>query len=231
MKEMSLCQGRCLSCPYARGSFLEELEAPEREAITKKLRGYSGKKNEVLFREGAPADSLWIIRQGSVKICTYDSEGREQIIAIFSEGETIWVSMFLNAKETTYPYSAICLTDVIVCQILRQDFESAIQDTHTALKIVGLLSNKLHDANERILILSASDPQAKIARLFLYRINHQGGTRVTMKLEDIAAHVSLRPETVSRKLGELCDEGILRKEGQSTFEILDFNELEDIAHR
>lgn len=231
MKPIPLCQGNCAKCDKAHGSFLEELEAPEREAIDQKLRGFYAKKGEVLFREGTPADSLWIIRQGSVKLCTYDSEGREQIIAIFSEGETIWVSMFLGKKETAYPYSAICLNDVIVCQILRQDFEATIQDTHTALKIVGLLSKKLHDANERILILSASDPQAKVARLFLYRINHSGGNRVTMKLEDIAAHVSLRPETVSRKLGELCDEGVLRKEGQSTFEILDFNALEDIAHR
>lgn len=231
MRPIPLCEGKCLNCPRGHDSFLEELEAAEREAISRKLRGYCLKKGELLFQEGAPADSLWIIRQGSVKLSTYDSEGREQIIAIFSEGETIWISMFLDKKDASYPYSAVCLNDVIVCQIFRQDFESSVQDTHTALKIVGLLSKKLHDANERILILSANDPTAKIARLFLYRINHNGGTSITMKLDDIAAHVSLRPETVSRKLGELCDLGVLRKVGQSTFAVLDFSALEEIAHR
>ena len=52
---------------------------------------------------------------------------------------------------------------------------------------------------------------------------------VKLKLEDIAAHVSLRPETVSRKLGELMNEGIIEKVGQSSFRILDFERLVDIS--
>ena len=50
-----------------------------------------------------------------------------------------------------------------------------------------------------------------------------------LKLEDIAAHVSLRPETVSRKLGELLNDKILEKVGQSSFRILNYEKLVHIS--
>lgn len=211
-------------------SFLEELNNDARNAILSKMTFISFSKGEVLFAEGEIADSLYIIRKGNIKLCRYDGDGREQIISIFSPGDTLWISVFLKGKQSViYPYSGVCLDDVIVGKMLREDFESLIQDTHSALEIIGLLSNKLHDANERNLILSVSDPKAKIAKLFLYRLNHISGEIVKLKLEDIAAHVSLRPETVSRKLGELMDEGVIEKVGQSSFKIVNLSRLVEIS--
>jgi CRP/FNR family transcriptional regulator len=210
-------------------SFIEELDDPERQKITEKMMAFSYRKGEAIFSEGEPADSLYVIRKGNVKLCTYDGEGREQIISIFSAGDTLWVSVFLRKSLSTYPYSAVCMDEAVISQIRREDFESLIKDTESAIQIIGLLSNKLHDANERNLILSISDPTAKIARLFLYRLNHISGNIVSMKLEDIAGHVSLRPETVSRKLGELMDQRVIEKVGQSSFKIIDYEKLVQIS--
>lgn len=211
-------------------SFLEELNNDARNDILSRMHFFSLEKGELLFSEGEIADSLYIIRKGNIKLCTYDGEGKEQIVSIFSPGDTLWISVFLKGKtKVIYPYSGVCLDDVVVGKMLREDFESLIHDTHTALEIIGLLSKKLHDANERNLILSVSDPKAKIARLFLYRLNHITGEVVKLKLEDIAAHVSLRPETVSRKLGELMDEQVIQKVGQSSFKITNLPRLVEIS--
>mgnify|MGYP002521088430 CR=1 FL=1 len=217
-------------CAKLHPSFIEELNEDTRKKILDRMIFSTYEKGEALFQEGEKADCLYIIRQGNVKLSTYDGEGKEQIVSIFSPGDTIWVAVFLKEKkESVYPYNGICLDDAVVGKMLREDFESLIQDTHSALEIIALLSKKLSDANERNLILSVSDPKAKIARLFLYRLNHITGDVVKLKLEDIAAHVSLRPETVSRKLGELMNEGIIEKVGQSSFRILDFERLVDIS--
>ncbi|MCI7068516.1 MAG: Crp/Fnr family transcriptional regulator [Mollicutes bacterium] len=216
-------------CAKAHPSFVEELNDEMREKILEKMIFSSYEKGEVLFQEGDKADCLYIIRQGNIKLATYDGEGREQIVSIFSPGDTIWVALFLKGKKDVYPYNGIFLDKAIVGKMARDDFESLIQDTHSALEIIALLSKKLSDANERNLILSVSDPKAKIARLFLYRLNHISGNIVKLKLEDIAAHVSLRPETVSRKLGELLNDKILEKVGQSSFRILNYEKLVHIS--
>ncbi len=211
-------------------SFLEELGDDVRKRILGKMIFTSYEKGEMIFQEGDKANSLYIIRNGNIKLATYDGEGREQIVSIFSPGDTLWISVFLKGKKSiTYPYSGVCLDNVIVGKMLKDDFESLIQDTHSALEIIGLLSKKLHDANERNLMLSVTDPKAKIARLFLYRLNHIKGEVIKLKLEDIAAHVSLRPETVSRKLNEMIDEGIIKKVGQSSFKIMNYQKLVNIS--
>ena len=51
-----------------------------------------------------------------------------------------------------------------------------------------------------------------------------------MKLSDIASAVSLRPETVSRKISELLQDGVLEKKGRSAFRICDFDALVEIVN-
>ncbi len=217
-------------CAKLSPSFLEELGENVRKEILSKMIFTSYEKGEMIFKEGEIANSLYIIRKGNIKLATYDPDGREQIISIFSPGDTLWISVFLKGKKAiVYPYSGVCLDEVIVGKMLKEDFESLIQDTHSAIEIIALLSKKLHDANERNLILSVSDPTTKIARLFLYRLNHINGDIIKLKLEDIAAHVSLRPETVSRKLAELMNEKVIEKVGQSSFKIINFPRLVEIS--
>ena len=112
---------------------------------------------------------------------------------------------------------------------LDRDFEAAISDPAVALRVIRMLSVKLHDSNERNLILSTSDPQARIAAFLLYRQQRTAAKYVTLRLDDIASSVNLRPETVSRKLRELEKDGLIRKTGQSNIELLDFIRLKEMA--
>lgn len=90
-------------CAKAHPSFVEELNEGIREKILEKMIFSSYEKGEVLFQEGDKADCLYIIRQGNIKLATYDGEGREQIVSIFSPGDTIWVALFLKGKKDVYP--------------------------------------------------------------------------------------------------------------------------------
>ena len=85
------------------------------------------------------------------------------------------------------------------------------------------------ESNRHAELLSTSSPKARIAGFLLYRKERTAERAVKLKLEDIAASVSLRPETVSRKLKELEREGIIQKTGQSSIEIINFSELRSIS--
>ena len=53
------------------------------------------------------------------------------------------------------------------------------------------------------MILSAKEPEVRVAKLLLYEVEHVSSPEIDLRLEDIAASLNLRPETVSRKLREM----------------------------
>ena len=65
----------------------------------------------------------------------------------------------------------------------------------------------------------------RIAAFLLYRRKRSGEPCITLRLDDIAGSVGLRPETVSRNIRKLVSEGLIEKVGQSGFRIPDFERL------
>ncbi len=151
-------------------------------------------RGDLLFHEGDRVSSIVIIKQGQVKLSTYEADGRENIIGIFADNDTIWEGVF--SGERTYPYSAVCLTTTYCCFVRRSDVESAI-----------------------------SEPVKRIAAFLIYREKRSNEPYITLRLDDIAGSVGLRPETVSRNIRKLVSEGLIEKVGQSGFRIPDFERL------
>lgn len=189
-------------------------------AIRKKYR-----KGSYLFREGDPCDGIYLLHTGKIKLCTYDSDGREEIVGIFWAGEIIWEGIFIDGSE--YSYDAVCLDTTDCCKIPRQEIESMMEDPHVSLSVIRLLSQKLRAANERVLLLATEDPKARIAGFLLRQSKYARSDTIVMRLEEISASIHLRPETVSRKIKELERDGIITKTGQSSIRILDFQALRD----
>lgn len=189
-------------------------------AIRKKYR-----KGSYLFREGDPCDGIYLLHTGKIKLCTYDSDGREEIVGIFWAGEIIWEGIFIDGSE--YSYDAVCLDTTDCCKIPRQEIESMMEDPHVSLSVIMLLSQKLRAANERVLLLATEDPKARIAGFLLRQSKYARSDTIVMRLEEISASIHLRPETVSRKIKELERDGIITKTGQSSIRILDFQALRD----
>ena len=184
------------------------------------------KKNSYLFREGEEVDSICIIRKGRVKLCRYDSLGREQIITILADHDIIWEGMFLDGS--VYPYSAVCLTNASICQIHRDDFIKVVDNPTAAMNIIILLSKKLHDANERNMLLSTKDPLARLAGFLMYRVDRSATDDIVLKLDDIAASVNLRTETVSRKFKEMEKMGLIQRVGHAKLRVLNRDALREI---
>ena len=206
---------------------LEGLSPEENAFLYSKTINLSFGKGDIVFSSGDPAKYLYLIRRGEVKLVNYDADGREKIVSFFGEGELIWEGIFLQGSRL--PFTGIASNDVELSAIPSNLIEQVLKEGQGAASLLAVLSKKLHDANERNMILSTSEPKAKIARLFVYCSTHSGSYSVKMKLEDIASTISLRPETVSRKLGELTRSGVLEKVGQSTYKIKDFDALLDIS--
>lgn len=213
------CQQRCID----NVTFLTDLTEEKQQKIMQSAVRKKYKKDSYLFMAEDPIDAIYIVHSGKVKLSVCDREGREQIIGVFAERDTIWEGIF--TEESKYSYGAVCMTDVDCCKLYRRDVESIMRDSAVALRVIGLLSRKLSDANERILLLATDSPKARLAGFLLQRSRQLGRDIFVSRLEEIAASIHLRPETVSRKIKEMEREGLIVKSGQSGIQILDSDGL------
>ena len=207
-----------------RNFLLENLPEESRKKLLKNVVYTTIPANKYIFREGQDADYICIIQKGKVKLSHVDAEGRENIIMLLSENDTIWESLFLY--DGKFPYSAVTMTETRLCRIYRENFIHIMDNPQAALEIITMLSRKLHDANERNQLLATQDPAARVAGFLLYHMDRSADDVLNYSLEDIAASICLRPETVSRKLSRFQADGLIVREGRGRLRIVDAPRLQ-----
>ncbi len=221
---MNYCEN-CKDNDICSIPFLDNMPEEQKKYLQERAVKKTYPKKSLLFHEGEHVDSIYIIRKGRVKLTRFDASGNEQIVGIFSDNETIWEGLLM--KGSRFPYSAECLTRSSVCVLKRDEIMNVLNDPYVMFDVLAMLSQKLHDANERILVLSVKEPKNRLAAFLLYRKKRSSEDIMQLTLDNIAASISLRPETVSRKLSELIDEGYIEKVGKSGIRILDYDGLKD----
>ena len=94
-------QGLELACaalaqsPLFHGIADDELTRLAQTMLRRRFR-----RNEVIFHEGDPGDSMHIVVEGRVKITRESTEGEEAIVVILSPGDTFGELVLLDRKST-----------------------------------------------------------------------------------------------------------------------------------
>ena len=104
-------------CPFqeVRAESGLDFEAGTRCMLNGAVQGVTFKHGEILFMQGQPSSCLFAISEGTVKICTHNADGREQIVGLSSPQSLLVGLQSLNHDR--YAYSAIAASDVRACRI------------------------------------------------------------------------------------------------------------------
>lgn len=225
-------QSGCANCKNGKpcataipvfGTLSQELQKSLTEHSVQTTRA----KGSFLFQVGEEVDSVLIIRKGRIKLCKYDAGGNEYILDILHDGDAIWEPLFL--EDTVFPYSAVCLSKVELCEIRKSEFIQLLADRPSiAMNLISLLSLRLRDANEKALLLSINDPKVRLAGFLLDRDIRCVGPDIQLKLEDIAASIGLRPETVSRNMSRFEKAHLIKRLGHGKIMVTDRASLKEI---
>ncbi|OFX07351.1 MAG: Crp/Fnr family transcriptional regulator [Alphaproteobacteria bacterium RIFOXYD12_FULL_60_8] len=111
---------------------------------------------EFIFREGAPADRLYLVRHGSVAV-EINAPGREPtIIKTLGEGELLGWSWIVEPYTWTYDARALNMTRVLslnaVC--LRNKFDINHELAYRFMrKFTAVMADRLHAAHMQIMDL------------------------------------------------------------------------------
>ncbi len=193
---------------FFKGIALNNVKALAEICIPKAME-----KRGILFLEGQEGHSMYILSEGSVQLHKTAPDGREIVIKTIRPGE-IFGEVILF-EQNTYPVSAVVLKKSLVLMLPRLQIECLLANGSFQKDFIGMRIAKQRYLTERILYLTAHDVED---RFFLF-LKEQFGVkeeyRVSMKKKDIAAAIGTIPETFSRLILHLKEEGLITWEGKT----------------
>ena len=173
-------------------------------------------RGETICLEGHAADYVAIIQEGSAKAVRTGADGREQILYLFSEGDFFGERQLLTQQPAAW--TLIALEPVRLCLLSREAFGELLRESpDIALNIIGELGRRLSRLENALVGMGARRAESRLAAVLMefaesYGQPHPEGIQIRMPLsrEGLASYVGMARETVSRKLGQLEDAGLLR---------------------
>jgi CRP/FNR family nitrogen fixation transcriptional regulator len=165
-------------------------------------------RNAEVYGEGEPADYVYKVLSGAVRTYKVLSDGRRQIIEFYLPGDVLG---FDPGEE--HACSAEAITDSQILLVRRTTlFKVAERDASIARCLWALTATELRRSQRHALLLIKS-AQERLAAFLLdmaERLPAKKEVELPMSRQDIADHLGLTIETVSRTLSQLADSSVIQ---------------------
>lgn len=223
------------SCNTSHGShsscinlvpIFNHLEDNQKDEILGLIKSLKVKKGEIIYRAGEVSDSLFIVSSGKIKIYRLSESGKEQLVRILREGEfTGELALFSESIHEAY---AEAMLDTWLCTVRRSDLqELLLKYPSISLKLLNEFSSRLEISEKQTARFATEKVETRIA---LYLIEHAEDRnalqfKLPMSRKDLASYLGTTPETISRKLLELEEAGLIVQKPKSEIEISDLEGL------
>lgn len=189
------------------------LDRTELERFAEVTREKSYPKGSVILFEDDPGDSLFVVRDGRVKVVLIGEDGREVILGVLGPGEYFGELSLIDDR----PRSAhvIAMEDSNLLVLRREDFRRRVESSpNVAWALLTELSRRLRRADDKIGGLVLLDVPGRIARLLLDLAEESGTDAIEKSLthQTIAQMIGASRETVSRAMKEFQDAGWINVE-------------------
>jgi len=173
---------------------------------------------------------LVALKKGRVKVYRLLPTGREVTLYIFGPGDLFGFLPFLDGQA--YPAYAQAMENVEADVMARATLLQVLRsEPELAVTLIGLLGRRLRASFDLIRSLSTPGARARVAHALLNIVPPRGATtargviRLPVSAHEFAGAIGIVPETFSRALTSLVQEGILERIGSGRYRILDLEEL------
>ena len=210
--------------PYFRALAAADLRRVAARAVVRDVR-----RGEHVFEEGAPAQGLFVVMEGRVRLVRIARSGREQVLHSEGPGATLGEVPLLDGGG--YVATAVAAEPARLLYLPRD----AVLDTcrrhpDVALGIIGVLARRVRTFAGLVEQLSLQDLTARTAGFLLSESRAAGGTTFELSAtrDEIAARLGTVRELVSRSFARLRAARVVRIAGRRVT-IIDPRRLAEVA--
>jgi CRP/FNR family transcriptional regulator len=220
---------------------LPQFQALDRDVL-ERLAGISRPRSfsrgEPVFFQGDRSSAFYAVHSGRVRMFRPGPDGREHVVHTVGPGQSFAEAAVFQFD--TYPVSAqAVLPDTRLVAVPSAPFLALFAaEPRLARAMVSSLCQRLLYLVQRVEELSVPSSAARLAR-YVLALPSRASTETTgsslevelpMSKKDLALHLAMTPETLSRHLARWRDAGWVRAEGR-TLAVQDPEGLETDAER
>ncbi len=223
----------CLHCSVRHLSVCSALSCDEVRALEQITTSMPVPMGATLARNGEPRAHVFTVTEGALRLVRTLADGRRQVNGFVLPGDYVGLS---GSDHHRYDIEAIA--DSRVCRVPTTQMRDLRQRyPHLERKLLQRACQELDAAQDNALALARLQPPERLAD-FLLRLAAreaalgQVGNRVALPMGrgDIADHLGLTMETVSRTFTKLRQQGLIALPQLNVVEILDFTGLQTLAN-
>ena len=222
----------CAACAIRDMSVCGALQADEVNRLNAIVTQRTVTAGEMLFLEDDPADALYIVTDGCIKLYKMLPDGRRQITGF------LYRSDFLGlAFRERYAYSAEAVVASDVCRFPKNRLEALLDDfPEMERRLLSICSNELASAQDQMLLLGRKTAEEKLAS-FLWLLSRRATLKeedpttlnLPMMRSDIGDYLGLTIETISRTFTQLKKKQVISFDTPHAVRLEDPAAIADLA--
>jgi DNA-binding response OmpR family regulator len=169
-------------------------------------------RKQVLYHENKIPRFLFFLVKGKVKCFRTNSDGKEYITNLYSDGDFIGYSALL--ESTNYDDSAVVIEDAEILAIPKNDFLHMVyHDISIASKFIHIISKNVKEKEERLLNLAYNSLRKRVATGLIeiagkFHLKEQS-MPIEISREEIAQYVGTATESLIRTLSDFKAEKLI----------------------
>ncbi|MBN1545695.1 MAG: Crp/Fnr family transcriptional regulator [Syntrophaceae bacterium] len=173
-------------------------------------------KGKHVFHEGDQAGGFYIVQSGRVKIFKLSGDGKEQILRVMESGEPFGeVPMFAGGH---YPADAEAVENSVLLFFSREAFmDMILRQSSLAMNMISSLSKRLLHLTTLVEHLSLKDVSERLAAYLVHLSDGEDKAPVSnlnISKGQLANILGTSPETLSRTLGKMSSQGLIKVQGR-----------------
>ncbi|MBI3961558.1 MAG: Crp/Fnr family transcriptional regulator [Deinococcus sp.] len=166
-----------------------------------------------LYHQGDPADGLYVIKDGQVRVSVVTTDGSERVLQLIGPGEVVGEAFLQEPYRRT---QAQVTLKARICPIRRQAFLQVFQARPAiALQFATLLSARLDECRLLIEELTFASAAQRLGRLLLRLSPGQGPVTVRLpSQEELGRMIGVSRVTVNGILAAFRQRQLIRSAGR-----------------
>lgn len=219
----------------ARAPYFVGLSDDELDRIDRRMQASSWSAGDYLYHAGDPAESLYVVAEGRVKLSQITADGSETVTDILVPGELFGAMGSIG--EPHHLHSASALVGTCVLRIDQDDFRQVLaSQPGVGLRVLDDVVSRLTRAHSDMGGQATETVPQRTATALLRLADKVGADRgpdgivleVPLSRADLAGLARSTPESGSRVMSRWKKEGIIAS-GRRWTAVLDRRRLEDEA--
>ena len=223
---------RVLDCPFMESGSPEYesirqhylfsgLTEEDFDALMQTASKVTLEKGEVLFHRGDNARYFYYVDSGQLELNLVAPTGQKKVLEVLGHGRT-FAEAVAFMRDHKYPVTCEALDDSVLCRIPNQAYIDLIYANPDAcMRLLGDVCRHLHARVREIERLTVQNAHSRLVSYLLDHGVESNDDEATIRLElprhVIASRLSIMPETLSRLLRTMADDGILTIEDRVIF--------------